>query len=177
MPTLSRYLIIILALIVTPVFAGTASEQSVKQLLESTDAHKLLDQITADMDNMMKTNMQRSLQGKSITPKQQQIIEDMQHKEVALIKQEMTWEKLEPLYIKVYQDAFTQEEIDGILAFYGTPAGQALIKKMPDVLKKSTMEMQTRMNALVPQLQKIQQDAFNELKAQTQTQTKTPHKK
>ena len=89
----------------------------------------------------------------------------------------MTWEKLEPLYIKVYQDAFTQEEIDGILAFYGTPAGQALIKKMPDVLKKSTMEMQTRMNALVPQLQKIQQDAFNELKAQTQTQTKTPHKK
>jgi hypothetical protein len=29
------------------------------------------------------------------------------------MREEMTWDKLRPLYVQIYQKSFTQEEIDG----------------------------------------------------------------
>ena len=121
------------------------------------------------MDEMMKNAMQQALQGQTVTPKQQKIIDDMQTKTVAVLKEELNWESLEPLYIQIYSESFSQEEIDGMLAFYETPAGQALIKKMPVVMQKSMVEMQKRMGTLMQKLQKIQQDALGELKKQSKS--------
>jgi hypothetical protein len=125
--------------------------------------------MTGQMDEMMKNAMQQALQGQTVTPKQQKVIDDMQTKTVAVLKEELNWESLEPLYIQIYSESFSQEEIDGMLTFYETPAGQALIKKMPVVMQKSMVEMQKRMGTLMQKLQKIQQDALSELKTQSKS--------
>ena len=166
-----KYLVLLFIFLAAPVFAAESkpSPDSIKKLLTITDSRKLVDNMTGQMDEMMKNAMQQALQGQTVTPKQQKIIDDMQGKTVAVLKEELNWESLEPLYIQIYSESFSQEEIDGMLAFYETPAGQALIKKMPVVMQKSMVEMQKRMGTLMQKLQKIQQDALGELKKQSKS--------
>jgi hypothetical protein len=164
----STYLVLLFLFLAAPVFAADSSptEESVKHLLSITDSRKMADDMMGQMDEAMKNAMKQLPQGQAVTPEQQKILDTMQSKMDALLKQELNWQSLEPLYIQIYRESFTQEEINGMLAFYETPVGQALIKKMPTVMQKSMTEMQKRMATLIPKFQKIQQDALSELKSQ-----------
>lgn len=155
-------------ILAAPAFTANAasSPESIKKLLVAMDARKQVDSMLAQMEESMKSNIKQSLQGQDVTPKQQKIIDDMQSKTISVLRDGLDWGKLEPMYVRVYSDAFTQEETDAILAFYDTPAGQAFLKKMPQVAQKSGMEMRTHMNPMMEKIQKIQQDASEELKAQ-----------
>lgn len=165
--SMPKYLFIALFVVSCPIYAAGAppTDESVKQLLVATEAPKLVDSISQQMDEMMKSSIQRSLQGQTLTPKQQQIIDNMQSKIIALVNQEMNWNKLEGIYLRVYRSTFTQEEIDGMLAFYKTPAGQSMVKKLPKVMQQTMLEVQKSMGPLSQKLQKIQQDTLSELKA------------
>lgn len=151
----------------SPAFTANAasSPESIKKLLVAMDARKQVDSMLAQMEESMKSNIQQSLQGQDVTPKQQKVIDDMQSKTISVLKEGLDWAKLEPMYVRVYSDAFTQDETDSILAFYATPAGQAFLTKMPQVAQKSGMEMRTHMNPMMEKIQKIQQDASAQLKS------------
>lgn len=161
-----KYLLLLLVFLAAPAFAAEApaSDESIKRLLVVTNAKKISDDMMSQMDTGMRNAVKQALQGKTVTPEQKKAFDTMQDKIDALLKQELSWEKLEPLYVQIYRDSFTQEEISGILAFYETPVGQALIKKMPLVMQKSMEDMQKRMGELVPKLQKIQQETLMQLK-------------
>lgn len=45
--------------------------------------------------------------------------------------------ELNELVIPIYAQNFTNEELDGIIAFYRTPIGQSVIEKMPAVIQES----------------------------------------
>lgn len=49
----------------------------------------------------------------------------------------------------LYAAAFSQEEIDGQIAFYSTPVGQAVIEKTPEVMTKVGELMTMRFQALM----------------------------
>ena len=115
----------------------------------------------------MKNAMQQAMKGRTVTPKQQAVLDSIQAKTIVLVKEELDWESFEPLYIRLYRDHFTQQEIDGMIAFYQSPTGQALITKMPAIMQESVAEAQKRMTVLLPKLEKIQQDGLAELKAQS----------
>lgn len=70
----------------------------------------------------------------------------------------MDWQKLKPDYIKLYADVFEEEEIDGMVAFYKTPAGHAMIEKMPTLLARSTEIAQRQMAGIMPEIQKTVED-------------------
>jgi hypothetical protein len=48
---------------------------------------------------------------------------------------------------------FSQEEIDGLIAFYRTPVGQSLVSKQPELMKRTMTIMQ---QCLAPMMQRIQ---------------------
>ena len=54
--------------------------------------------------------------------------------------------------MKVYTDTYTEEEIDGILAFYKSPVGKAFLQKMPEVMQRSMPVMMQMMGDLQPEL-------------------------
>ena len=165
----SKYVVLLSIFLATHVFAvdSLPTEESIKQLLAITESRKLVDGMMNQMNGMMNDSLQQVLQGQPVTPKQQKILDNMQSKVITLLKQEYNWDYLEPLYIRIYRESFTQEEINGMLAFYKTPTGRALIKKMPVVMQKSMTEMQKRMVPLMEKLHKIQQEALGELKNQS----------
>lgn len=133
--------------------------------MEVTKARSLVDNVLSQVEGSMNNSLQKALQGKTPTPSEQKVINKKQERMTALIKEELDWNKLEPMYIRLYKESFTQVEVDGILEFYKAPAGQANINKMPILMQKTMGEMQGMMGGLMPKLQKIQQEFAVELRA------------
>ena len=85
----------------------------------------------------------------------------------ALISEDFSWNVMEPLYVKVYQETFSQSEIDGMVSFYSSPTGQAVVDKLPLAMQNAMSAMQERvMKTLVPKLQQMAQDTAARIKAQ-----------
>lgn len=161
-----KNLILALFFCASPAFAAPPSDASIKQLLTISEAHKTVDAILAQMENRMNQFAQQAVRGGKITPDQQKTLNKMNGKIAALLKDELNWNKMEPFYIKLYKDTFTQEEVNGIINFYKTPAGQAVLKKMPVLVQNSLVETQNRLRAIAPKIQQIQQEFAAEIKAQ-----------
>lgn len=67
----------------------------------------------------------------------------------------LSWDKMKPLFTRLYADAFTEEEIDGILNFYRSPSGQAMLTKMPSLASKTLNLAQEQMQGAYPEVQKV----------------------
>jgi uncharacterized protein len=65
---------------------------------------------------------------------------------------------MRPGYVKAYSETFSEEEIDGILAFYESPAGRAMQAKMPILMPKIMALAQAQAGELMPEIQLITRD-------------------
>ena len=155
-------------LTLSSVFSADAppSEASIKQLLEAGQAHEMVDAMFAQMDAFMKQTMQQAAQGQQLSPKIQKDIEKRHNETMASVKELLDWNKLEPMYVRVYQKSFTQQEVDGMIAFYKTPIGQAVLNKMPVVLQNTMAEVQQMMQPMVQRMQRMQQEVVAEIQAE-----------
>lgn len=151
------------------VVAATPSDTSLKELLEVTDARKGLDTSLEQTEHMMHSVMAKSLEGKPVTPAQQEAINRMQSKVLAVLKEEMNWTKFEPVLVDIYRQSLTQEEVDGALNFYRSDVGRSMTQKMPLIMQNSMQAVQNLMLSMMPRLAKIQEELQAELKA-TQAQ-------
>ena len=149
----------------TTAMAVPASDESIKQLFAVTQTQKLLDSVRGQIDTLMNNAIQQALQGKTPTAKQQQAITNMKNKMLAVVQGELAWEKLEPLYLRLYKETLTEEEVTALVSFYRTPLGQTMINKMPILMQKTMMETQKMVSGAAPKMQKIQQDFLAEMNA------------
>jgi len=142
-----------------------ASEASIRELMEITQASKLIDGVSVQLDGMMQSTIARSLAGKNISPEQQQVIDEMRTKLVSIMTQSLRWDQMEPMMIDIYRQTFTQAEIDGMLDFYRTDIGKALIAKMPLVMENSMKAVQERTASITPQIQQLTRETIERLQA------------
>lgn len=144
--------------------AVPASQESVETLLAVTRAEALMDSLYSGMDQMMRQSIQQAVQGQSISAEQQRMLDVIPEKFVAVMREEMSWKKMKPQYVQLYRETFEQEEIDGMLAFYASPAGQALINKMPVVMQKSLALSQSLLQSVYPKMKAAMQEAMKDAK-------------
>ena len=71
---------------------------------------------------------------------------------------------MRPMFVQIYQESYTQEEVDGLVAFYQSPIGVAYIEKMPIVMQKSMTLVQTRMGPMMEKMQAALKQAMEEAK-------------
>jgi hypothetical protein len=124
------------------------------------------------MDTLMKQFMDtirqqasanaQQLAGKSLTPENQAKLDDFQNKMFAVIESQIGWKVLEPDILDLYAKTFTDEELDGILAFYKSPAGISMVEKLPGLTTQAMQLTQSRMAALQPQLRQMIVDFSHE---------------
>lgn len=159
---------ILLAITASVSFAtGTSpTEASVKQLLEVMQVHKLLDASMSQMEGLMKNAMQQATQGQPVSPEIQKRIDKEMSEITKVLKEEMSWDKMEPMYVRVYQQSFNQDEVNGLVALYKTPSGQVLIGKMPLVMQNTMTEVQKMMGPLMQRFQRMQQEVVAEIQAE-----------
>ena len=73
--------------------------------------------------------------------------------------------KLKPMYVEIYTTNFTQEEIDGLISFYESPAGKAFVAKMPAVVQAIMAEMPKRMRPMMQKMEQVGKEMQEELEA------------
>ena len=96
--------------------------------------------------------------GSTETPAQQKQVTDLHQQVVTLITPAVEWKALQPEFVSAYDAAYTEPEIDGILTFYKSPSGQALLTKGPEIGKQSSEIVQKHMSAVQPQLRDLVQN-------------------
>jgi len=55
------------------------------------------------------------------------------------LKKYMTWEAMQPELTKMYTDTFTEPELKQMAVFYGSPAGQKSLEKLPEMMQRTAM--------------------------------------
>lgn len=129
-----------------PVYAEPPSAQSVNILLTVTKAEALVDSVLASTGQLMRKALLDAFSDQKLTAPQQRVVDDAPAKFAQIMREEMSWEKVRPLQIQIYTESFTQDEIDGLIAFYKSPAGVAFVNKMPLVAQKSVSLLQSLMS-------------------------------
>ncbi len=75
-----------------------------------------------------------------------------------MLQKELSWDNLKDAYITLYAETFTQEELEGIIAFYKSPAGQAYTKKQPQLMQRSMELSQKLIQQVMPRIQALTKD-------------------
>lgn len=150
------------------------TEASIKELLKVMQVQSILDGMRGQLQGAMKNAVQQVLQGKPATPEQQQRIDKMSEKLVTLFKENMNWEYMEALYVRVYQQSFNQAEVNSMLKFYRSPEGQAVVKKMPLVTQSTMSEVQKQMGTIMPKMQQVMHEGMQEIQAAGNAAPATP---
>ncbi|HEX9444028.1 MAG TPA: DUF2059 domain-containing protein [Candidatus Binatia bacterium] len=141
------------------------TEASIQELMAVMETRKLTDHTIQQFEAAMAAATRQALAGQGLSQKQEQILGEMHSRIIALVREAMGPETLEPVYLDIYKSSFTQREVDGLLAFYKTEAGQALLNKMPAVMLQAAQAMQQRMAQLMPKIRELQLETFERLKA------------
>ena len=166
----TRFLLPVLGLVLClpSVFAADPppTEASVRQLLEASQVHKMLDTMMGQMDQLMNQMMQQVTQGQTVSPTVQKQIDAGRSEARSMVKELLDWSKLEPMYLRVYQKSFTQKEVNDLIAMYQTPGAQALITKMPIVMQNTIGEMQPLMQPVIERMRRTQQQVMAQIQAE-----------
>lgn len=131
----------------------------VDRLLEVTQARQMLDDLLPQIEASQRQMVTQLTAGQELDAARRQRLDEVISRSNASIAQAMAWENVEPIYRDIYRKTFSAEDIDAMIAFYETPAGQRMIEKMP-ALMQNTMEAMQRL--IVPMLQQMEQDIRNE---------------
>ena len=133
--------------------AQAPSDASIDRLLTLMNAQGNIANMQAVMDRMGQNMLQQS--DVPATAEAQASHERV----MAIVREEMSWEKFKPKIMQVYRETFTQEEIDGLIAFYESPAGRAYVAKVPVVAAKTMDLTQQQMQSLLPRLKAAADEA------------------
>lgn len=126
-------------------FAGSAawaaapSDAAIDELLE---AMRLREQTSSMLDAMnqefaQNASMFAQKSGTAENAAVQQRMQAMQQQMGQILREEMAWEKVRPVYRQVYKESLTAEEVAGMLAFYRTPVGQSVLQKQPQITERA----------------------------------------
>ena len=143
--------------------AAPPSDQSVNQLLQLTKVDRQMDSVFAQMEGAMKASLQRLTKGRPLSAEEQATLDQQQAKMSAIMKEELSWDKVKDQYVQAYREMFSQEEIDGLIAFYQTPAGRSLVSKQPELMKRTMTILQQRMAPMMQRIQKMSEETALEL--------------
>ncbi len=144
-----------------------AKTAKIEEMFKAAHLDELLSQSLAIAGNQVKSAAFQQMLGVKLRPEQQRTAQEFQDKVMQLVMQTLSWDKLKPIYVSLYANTYTEEEIDGILAFYKSPAGQAMVSKTPQLMTEAgqvvqqriATEMQPKMQALMKEFAQQSQSA------------------
>jgi hypothetical protein len=149
---ISRVLAFLFLSLALPAFAQTASSASVERLLAITRTAAMIDAAYASAQQMITQSLRQSA-GPDISAEQQARMDELTQRSMATMREELSWPRLRPDFVRMYQETFTEQEVRAAIAFYESPEGQSMLSKMPGLMQRSMGLMQAKVQALMPRLQ------------------------
>lgn len=145
--------------------AAPPSDESIQTLFKVMKAETLLDGIYASIEPVMRQSIAQASQGQTLTDQQRRLMELAPQRLSELLRRELSWAKLEPIQLAIYRETFDQAEIDGLIAFYRTPVGQAFVDKMPLASQRAMLATQRQMQEVTPKIKAAMDALMAEVQA------------
>jgi hypothetical protein len=133
--------------------AAEPSDAQIDRLIETMDMRRMLDDMFAQMD-AMSLQMGEQFLDEDATAEQREDMRQVIAKQQAATRKAMSWDALGPVYRNVYRKLFTAEEVDAMIAFYGSQTGRGILRKMPQAMELTMQEMQPMLHALVEDMKR-----------------------
>ena len=96
----------LIALAIGQANAASASPESIEDLLVATKSEAMMDSMYRNVGQIMRQSMQKVVAGKLLAPEQQQILDALPGKFLAVMRTELTWDALKPQYVQLYRETF-----------------------------------------------------------------------
>jgi hypothetical protein len=140
-------------------YAEPASPASVERLLAVAHTEELFRGVQERQrvvtDSVLRqVEASRARQGRPLSPEAQARMRAAAEKARAAMLVEMGWDKLRPLIVQVYSESFSEEEIQGLIAFYESPTGRMFVERMPQVTERTMRVIGERMGPMMQRLQR-----------------------
>lgn len=137
-----------LLLACTPALATPPGEALVQELLEVTDARKMMEQMLPAVMQQSQQMAMQALPADASDEDRAKLEQMMQAHHRALVRA-FSWERLQPVYQRVYGEVFTAREVQAMIDFYRSPEGASAMAKMPQAVQLSMVQMQPIMLELM----------------------------
>ena len=137
----------------TTAFAETPTKSSIQQLMQLLDAKAQYEQELKYSEQSYQEMMQQVIDSQidHLDEKKQKKLHNFSTEMLDILMQESQWAQIEPETIKIWQDIYSQEEINSMIQYYQTPIGQSILKKMPLASEKSQAVVQGKIDKFMPQ--------------------------
>lgn len=122
--------------------AAPPSAAQVERLLEVMDAQKVIDQMIPAMMQQSNTLVSQQLTRNGASDAEQQRLQRIMASQESTLREMLAWDKIKPVYVRVYTGTLTAEEVQAMTQFYESPEGRSVMQKMPQILQRSMQEMQ-----------------------------------
>lgn len=150
-----RYALAALLLLSAPFAHGAPpSDAQVDRLLTVMRAQKTVEAIVPQVQASQQHMVRQMMAGRTLTDAQQRQLDTIIFKSNAQMLSMLSWNRMQPLYRDIYRQTFNAEDMEAMIDFYGSPAGQNLLDKMPQLMQNTMAAMQTLMAPMLQQMQK-----------------------
>lgn len=122
--------------------AAPPSTVQIERLLQVMDAQKVIDQMIPAMMQQSNLLVEQRLADTQASEADKQRAQRFMAAQEAGLRNMLSWDNLKPIYMRVYGDTMTAEEVLAMTRFYESPEGRSVMQKMPQVLQRTMQEMQ-----------------------------------
>jgi len=138
--------------------AAEPTDADIEKLLVASRAESMLQAIIPQMEAMQQEQFKQLMGDKPLTAEQQAEVQRIQSRTQDIVRKALAWEEMKPMYVQVYKQTFTREDVRAISKFYESPAGRSLLDKTPALTQNLMLAVQQK---LVPMLEELQSEAQN----------------
>ncbi len=127
------------------------------QLVTLLHTERMVQQNSATIMKQVSDAAEKEI-GPNPTPESKARLAGLENIISQLIDAQLDWKALGPTIIDIYAQTFTEQELDVIVTFYKTPAGIALLDKMPQINDQVEQLAHSRLVILQPQIRQAFDD-------------------
>lgn len=154
------------ALVLAVLVCGPASAQddshlqAAKDFLAASYNDNILD-IAAGQANEIVEMIAKRL---AITEEEKPIFDRFRDRIEAVLKEEMSWEKVEPRMAELYSQYYSENELEELTQFYLSPIGRKLVERQPELARESWKIAEGLFEDFSPRLRELHEELEVELR-------------
>lgn len=146
----------------TPALAVPPSDGDINRLLAASRAQTMLDSMLPQMEAMQRQQFAELTRQQQLSPEQLAQVQRIEQRTNQTLRQALAWSQMRPMYVELYKQSFSKEDVLAMAEFYESPAGQSLLDKTPLLMQNLMVAIQQKMQPLLVDLQKDLEQILNE---------------
>ena len=145
--------------------AAPPSDADINRLLAASRAQSLIEGMLPQLETMQQQQFAQLAEQHQLDDQARNRLQRIQERSSTTMRQALSWQEMRPMYVQLYKQTFTREDVVAMAEFYESSAGQSLLDKTPALMQNVMVAVQQKMVPLMEQLRKDIEEIANETPA------------